>query len=61
MKNFTDKQKKYLLKMFALIAVCEILLKINNAFMQSLGIILVPFIVTYGFLVLKNDSKSNLN
>ena len=61
MKNFTDKQKKYLLKMFALIAVCEILLKINNAFIQSLVIILVPFIVTYGFLVLKNDSKSNLN
>ena len=61
MKNLSGKQKKYLINMFALIFICETLLKIDNKVFQSLGILLVPFIVTYGVLLLKEDKENDTN
>ena len=54
------KQKRYLLKLFEFIFVCEVLLKIDNIIIQSLGIMLLPFIVFYAYSFLKCD-QSNLN
>lgn len=61
MKSLSGKQKKYLMKMFTLIVMCEILLKIDIKFFQSLGILLVPFIVTFGVLLLKEDGQNDTN
>lgn len=43
--------------MLVLITICELLLKIDNKIIQSLGIGLTPFIVLFGYLLLKNDKK----
>ena len=58
--KFDTKQKRYLLKFFEFIFICEVLLKIDNKIIQSLGIMLVPFIAFYAYSFLKSD-KSNLN
>ena len=57
MKKFINKQKNCFWTLLSLILVCEILLKINNKFIQSIGIILTPFIVILGYLLIKNDNK----
>lgn len=58
MKKLKNKQKKYFLIMLSLIAICEILLRIDNTVVQLLGICIAPIIVIYGILLLKNDQKS---
>lgn len=60
MKKFVSKQKNCLISMITLIAICELLLKIDNKIIQSLGICLTPFIVYFGFLLIMNDKK-NIN
>ena len=61
MRNLSSKQRKYLMKMFTLIFICEILLKTENRFFQLLGILLVPFFVTYGVLLLREDGQNGIN
>ena len=61
MKNLSSKQRKYLIKMFTLIFICEVLLKTENRIFQSFGILLVPFIVTFGVLLLKEDRQNDTN
>ena len=61
MKKFISKQKNCLLSLLTLITLCEILLKIDNKFIQSLGICLTPFIIMFGILLLKNDKQKNIN
>lgn len=58
MKKLKGKQKKYFLIMLALIAICEILLRIDNTVVQFLGVCIAPIIVIYGILLLKSDQKS---
>lgn len=57
MKKFVSKQKNCFIVMLVLITICELLLKIDNKIIQSLGIGLTPFIVLFGYLLLKNDKK----
>ncbi len=57
MNKFLSKRRNCGLLMFILIIICELLLKIDNKFIQTIGIILTPFIVTLGFLLIKNDEK----
>ena len=61
MKKFVSKQRNCFWTLFSLIVICEILLKINNKFIQSIGIILVPFIVIFGILLIMNDNKKEEN
>lgn len=58
MKKFVGKQKNCFITMFVLIVVCEILLRIDNKIIQFLGICLLPFIILFGFLLIKNDQKN---
>lgn len=60
MKKFVGKQKYCFITMFSLIVICEVLLRIDNKFIQIVGISLVPFIILFGFLLIKND-KRNIN
>lgn len=57
MKNFISKQKNCFAMLAGLVAVCEILLKINNKIVQSMGMILTPFIAFLVFSVIRNDQK----
>lgn len=57
MKKFVGKQKNCFISMFILIIACEVLLRIDNKIIQSLGIFLVPFIIIFGFFLIKNDNK----
>lgn len=57
MKNFISNQKNCLVTLFALVAVCEMLLKINNKIMQSLGILLTPLVAILVYSVIRNDQK----
>ncbi len=60
MKKFVGKQKYCFITMFSLIVICEVLLRINNKIIQIVGVSLVPFIILFGFLLIKND-KRNIN
>ena len=44
MKKFISKQKNCLWTLLGVIMVCELLLKINNRVIQSIGIVLTPII-----------------
>ena len=57
MKKFINKQRNCFWTLIGLIFVCEILLMIDNRLIQSIGIILTPFTVMFGFLLIKNDNK----
>ena len=57
MKKFVGKQKNCLWTLLSLILVCELLLKIDNKIIQSMGIVLTPFIVVFGILLIRNDQK----
>ena len=57
MKKFINKQKNCFWTLLCLILFCELLLKIDNKIIQSIGIILTPFIVTFGVLLIRNDQK----
>ena len=56
--KFDAKQKRYLIKLFELIFACEVLLKIDNKIIQTLGVLLVPIIVGYGYLFLRRDQSN---
>ena len=58
MKKNNSKQKKYIIYMFSLIFICELLLKINNMFFKAVGILMLPFIIACCLLVLKNDKQT---
>lgn len=61
MKKLVSKQKNCLIAMIILIVVCEILLKVDNKIIQSIGICLTPIIVYLGLLLIKKDQKKELN
>lgn len=57
MKKLVYGQKNCLITLMSLIAIVELLLKIDNKIIQSLGILLTPFIIMVGYLLIKNDQK----
>ena len=57
MKKFISKQKNCFLAMMSLILICEILLRINNKFIQTLGVMIFPFIILFGYLLIRHDQK----
>ena len=57
MKKFINKQKNCFWALLSLILVCELLLKIDNKIIQSIGIVLTPFIILLGVLLIRNDQK----
>ena len=57
MKSFICKQKNCFITLATLIVICELLLKIDNKFIQSLGILILPFIIYFGYLLIRNDQK----
>ena len=57
MKKFIGKQKNCLWALLSLILACELMLKIDNKIIQSMGIVLTPFIVVFGILLIRNDQK----
>lgn len=60
MKKFVGKQRNCFITMFILIVICEVLLRVDNMVFQILGIVLLPFIILFGFLLIKGDKK-NIN
>jgi len=61
MKKFIGKQKNCFFSMFGLIVLCEILIRIDNKIIQTMGICLVPIIVLLGYLLIRNDQKKELD
>lgn len=61
MKKFISKQKNCFWTLLSLIVLCEILLKVNNKFIQCLGIILTPVIIIFSILLMKNNYKKEEN
>ena len=57
MKKFISKQKNCLWTLLGVIMVCELLLKINNRVIQSIGIVLTPIIAILVVAVIRNDQK----
>ena len=58
MKKFVSKQKNCFIIILCLIVISEILLKINNKLIQSFGIFLLPVIIAFILLLIKNDIKN---
>lgn len=61
MKKFINKQKNCFMTLLSLVVICEILLKINNKIIQTIGIVLTPLIAILVFLVIRNDQKELVN
>ena len=57
MKKFISKQKNCFITLISLVVMCEILLKIDNKIIQSIGILLTPIIAIFVFLLIRNDQK----
>ena len=57
MKKFITKQKNCFMTLIGLVILCEILLKIDNKIIQSIGVFLTPIIAVLVFLVIRNDQK----
>ena len=55
MKNLN----KYIIIMFILIIVAEILIRIKNDICNIIGIILLPIIIIVGFILIYSDKKQN--
>ena len=61
MKKIVGTQKRGFVVLLGLIALAEILLRIDNKVIQILGVCLTPFLVVFCIFLLRNDQKSNLN
>ena len=61
MKKFISKQNNCFWILLGLIITCEILLKVNNTFIQCLGIVLTPVLIVFSILLMKNDYKKEEN
>ena len=53
------KVNKYIIFMFILIVVAEILIRINNNICNIIGIVLLPIIIIVGFILINSDKKQN--
>lgn len=57
MKKFISKQKNCLTSLLCLVVICEILLKIDNVIIQTIGILILPIIVLLVITLMINDQK----
>lgn len=57
MKKIIKNQKKCFMVMVLSIIICEILLNFDNKVAQSLGMIVVPFAVLLGLILMTNSEK----
>ena len=57
MKKFINEQKKCFIALISLVVICEILLRINNTIIQTIGVLLTPIIAIMVFVVIRNDQK----
>ncbi|MDO4963448.1 MAG: hypothetical protein Q4E75_05100 [bacterium] len=57
MKKFVCKQKNCFIALTILVLVIETLLKIDNKFVQTLGILMTPMLIMFGLIIIKNDQK----
>ena len=53
------KLNKYIIIMFILIIIAEILIRINNNICNIIGIVLLPIIIIVGFILIYSDKKQN--
>ena len=58
MRQFISKQKNCIISLLSLVIICETLFRIDNRFMQALGILLTPFVAVFVFLIIRNDQKN---
>ena len=56
-KSLNKKEKIYFLIMLILLIVSFILIRIDNNTCKYISLILFPFIIIFGFLMLKEDKK----
>ena len=61
MKKFINKQKNCFMTLFILVVISEILLRIDNMIIQTIGIVLTPVIAILVFMVIRNDQKELQN
>lgn len=61
MKKFISKQKNCFMTLLCLVIVSEILLRIDNMIIQTIGIVLTPVIAVLVFMVIRNDQKELQN
>lgn len=61
MKKFVHKQKNCFMTLVFVVVICEVLLRINNPIIQSIGIALTPLIGILVFLVIRNDQRELTN
>lgn len=57
MKKIISEPKGCLTLMLSLIIICEVLLKIDNRIIQTIGICLTPIIVILVILFIKSDKQ----
>lgn len=55
MKKINKKLKKYFLIMFILLIISAIFLRIDNYILKTLGIILFPFVIALGLIIITKD------
>lgn len=61
MKKFISKQKNCFMTLLSLVIICEVLLRIDNMVIQTIGIVLTPVIAILVFMVIRNDQKELQN
>ena len=57
MKKLISEPKKCLFSMLSLVFICETLLNTGYRFLQVLGILIVPFIITLSILLVTMQQK----
>ena len=57
MKKFISKQKNCFTSLVISVVLCEILLRIDNRVIQSMGIALTPVIAILVYKVIRNDQR----
>ena len=57
MKKLVSEPRSCLLSMLSLVFICEFLLNTGYRFLQVLGILIVPFIITLSILLVTMQTK----
>ena len=57
MKTVKNKRFKYLTAIVILIFMFELMLQFDNRIVQGLGIGIIPIIVIYGILFIRNEQR----
>jgi len=55
--NKETKRIEYIIALVILIFTCELMFQFNNMLIKFLGICILPIIITYGILLIRNEQK----